>query len=318
MIEIRPAKPDELLRQKELWKLAFGDEDDYIDYFFAHGEESQVLVLLEDGVVYTMVALFPVALALPGGRKASSAYIYALATHPDARKKGFGRYILSYVDFYLKERGADCVTIVPAEVSLHKFFGTTGFSECFSTRKVELLRSMVGVPAAGDTLERVDPETYNRLREELLAETLHVVYSDSLVAYQEGLSRMANGALFRLRVAGSEGLACTEYLDDDTVMVKELLIPRPGMAGAAALIGAEMPAVLSSAHAALLGRRVRELSAGLCHGKMVRRRLGTGMAGIPPGLYGPGVRLKRLKKRILDLDRRWKKPQVQGPFSGKL
>lgn len=102
---------------------------------------------------------------------------------------------------------------------------------------------MVGVPAAGDTLERVDPETYNRLREELLAETLHVVYSDSLVAYQEGLSRMANGALFRLRVAGSEGLACTEYLDDDTVMVKELLIPRPGMAGAAALIGAEMPAV---------------------------------------------------------------------------
>lgn len=44
-------------------------------------------------------------------------------------------------------------------------------------------------------------------------------------------------------MAGSEGLACTEYLDDDTVMVKELLIPRPGMAGAAALIGAEMPAV---------------------------------------------------------------------------
>ena len=75
----------------------------------------------------------------------------------------------------------------------------------------ELLRSMVGVPAAGDTLERVDPETYNRLREELLAETLHVVYSDSLVAYQEGLSHMANGALFRLRVAGSEGLACTEH-----------------------------------------------------------------------------------------------------------
>ena len=31
MIEIRPAKPDELLRQKELWKLAFGDEDDYLE-----------------------------------------------------------------------------------------------------------------------------------------------------------------------------------------------------------------------------------------------------------------------------------------------
>ena len=37
MIEIRPARPEEIPRQKELWKLAFGDDDAYIDYFYAHG-----------------------------------------------------------------------------------------------------------------------------------------------------------------------------------------------------------------------------------------------------------------------------------------
>ena len=41
MIEIRPARPDEIARQKELWKLAFGDDDAYIDYFYAHTGESQ-------------------------------------------------------------------------------------------------------------------------------------------------------------------------------------------------------------------------------------------------------------------------------------
>lgn len=243
MIEIRPALPGETARQKELWKLAFGDDDKYIDYFYDHGDVSQVLVLLEDGVVWTMAALYPLTLTMPGGRSAASAYIYALATHPDARKKGFGRFILNYVDFYLKEKGMDCVTIVPAEPSLYKFFATTGFNAGFSTRKVELLHSMVGKPAGDDALESVSPAEYDRVREEYLSGTLHVSYGEGLVGYQEGLSRMAGGGLYRLTVDGTAGVCAAEYLDDDTVMVKELLIPPARMAGAAALLAAHMPAV---------------------------------------------------------------------------
>lgn len=242
MIEIRPAKPEEMPRQRELWKLAFGDEDPYIDYFYTHKDAHQVLVLLEDGVVYTMVALFPVTLTLPGGRTASSSYIYALATHPDTRKKGFGRFILSYVDFYLKSKGKDCVTIVPAEPSLHRFFTTTGFSECFATRKVELLQSMVEKPTEGSSLEPVSPEEYNHLRETLLAGSLHISYEDRLLAYQQGLSQMNGGDLFRLTVGNAVGIAAAEYLDDDTVMSKELLFPGKPEA-AAALIANRMPAI---------------------------------------------------------------------------
>lgn len=242
MIEIRPARPEETARQKELWKLAFGDDDAYIDYCYDHGDLNQVLVLLEDGVIATMVMLFPVTLALPDGRTASSAYIYALATHPDARKKGFGRFILNYVDFYLKEKGMDCVTIVPAEVSLHKFFATTGFMECFATRKVELLQEMMGPAGTGDTLEPISAEAYNRLREELLYGQLHMAYSDGLVNYQRGLGEMDRGGLYRITVDGVAGLCAIERPGEDTVLAKELLLPAERMAGAAALLGREMPA----------------------------------------------------------------------------
>lgn len=150
MIEIRPARPGEETRQKELWKLSFGDDDAYIDYFYTHRPAGvETLVLLEDGALETMVALFPVTLSLPDGAQASSAYIYALATHPGARKKGFGRFILNYVDFYLQEKKLDCVTIVPAEASLHRFFAAAGFSECFATRKVELLQYMARAELRG-------------------------------------------------------------------------------------------------------------------------------------------------------------------------
>lgn len=242
MIEIRPARLDEIARQKELWKLAFGDDDAYIDYFYAHGGESQVLLLLEDGVVWTMVALFPVTVTLPQGETLSSAYIYALATHPEARKKGYGRFILNYVDFYLKESGKDCVTIVPAEPSLYKYFATTGFEPTCSTRKVELLQDMVAQPSSGDTVVPASPAKYSALRERMLEGSLHVTYGETLIAYQQGLSRMERGDLFHLTVAGQEGLAAAEYLDEDTVLVKELLLPPAAQAGAAALLARQMPA----------------------------------------------------------------------------
>ncbi|WP_297721877.1 GNAT family N-acetyltransferase [Intestinimonas sp.] len=242
MIEIRPARPEEIPRQKELWKLAFGDDDAYIDYFYAHSEESQVLLLLENGVVWTMVALFPMTVTLPQGETLSSAYIYALATHPDARKKGFGRFILNYVDYYLQESGKDCVTIVPAEPSLYRYFATTGFEPTCSTRKVELLQGMVDPPADGDRIAPVSPADYAALRERLLAGSFRVTYGESLLAYQQGLSRMEGGDLFRLTVAGKEGLAAAEYLDEDTVLVKELLLPPAAQAGGAALLADRMPA----------------------------------------------------------------------------
>ena len=242
MIEIRPARPEEIPRQKELWKLAFGDDDAYIDYFYAHSEESQVLLLLENGVVWTMVALFPMTVTLPQGETLSSAYIYALATHPDARKKGFGRFILNYVDYYLQESGKDCVTIVPAEPSLYRYFATTGFEPTCSTRKVELLQSMVDPPADEDCIAPVSPADYAALRERLLSGSFRVTYGESLLAYQQGLSRMEGGDLFRLTVAGKEGLAAAEYLDEDTVLVKELLLPPAAQAGGAALLADRMPA----------------------------------------------------------------------------
>mgnify|MGYP000937823357 CR=1 FL=1 len=244
MIEIRPALPEEEHRQKELWKLAFGDSDAQIDYFYTRRPaNAETLVLLENGVVETMVALFPVTLTLPDGATVSSSYIYALATHPDARKKGYGRFILNYVDFYLQERKLDCVTIVPAEASLHRFFAATGFSECFATRKVELLGYMVESTGEGDSLRSTSPKQYNQVREGLLSEAFRVSYDDDAIAYQQGLSEMAASGLYLLHVGGVQGCAAAELLNGDSLLVKELIIPPHAMAGAAALLAREFPVV---------------------------------------------------------------------------
>lgn len=144
MIEIRPARPEELPAQKALWKTAFGDEDRYIDWFYDCCGWEHMLLLLEDGRLASMLALLPHGLTLPGGGEARGYYVYALATDPAARSRGYGRQLLRAADEHAARLGGDCVTVVPAEASLFKFFGTVGFAPAFTHREVELLRGAAG------------------------------------------------------------------------------------------------------------------------------------------------------------------------------
>ena len=243
MVDIRPSRPGENPAQKALWKTAFGDEDRLIDWFYdCCMPEEDMLLLLEDGRLASMLALLPVSLSLPGGVEASGRYVYALATDPSMRGKGYGRQLLHYVDGFLSSRGSDCVTVVPAEPSLHKFFATVAFCPAFSTRKLELLRDMVGPARAEDGLTEAEPQEYGRLRRALLSDTAAVHYDQRLLRFQQGMSRMSGGGLYKITVDGVEGCAAAEYVDRHSVLCKELLIPSQHLARAVARLAERLPA----------------------------------------------------------------------------
>ena len=123
MVEIRPSRVEELEEQKSLWKAAFGDDEAYIDLFYRTCVNPEdIIILAEGGTLRSMLALLPLEVELPGGERLSSSYVYALTTDPNARKQGYGRALLQYADACLRERKVDCITVVPAEAGLFKFF----------------------------------------------------------------------------------------------------------------------------------------------------------------------------------------------------
>lgn len=242
MVEMRLSRPEELPAQKALWRAAFGDAERDIDWFYeCCGGEAETLLLLEDGRLASMLALLPQEVTLPGGGSASARYIYALATDPAARSKGYGRQLIRWVDEYLRHRGADCLTTVPAEPSLFKFFGTVGFAPAFSTRKVELLKSMLQTPTEGDAAQPVEPAAYNAIRNRLLEHVPAVRYPEALIRYQQGMGRMTGGGLYRLTVDGAEGCAAAEYVDGESVIFKELLLPPDKMERGLAVLEPLLP-----------------------------------------------------------------------------
>ena len=148
MVKLRPSEQRDVLELKELWKLAFGDEDAYIDHFFArYYRPERMLVLEEGGLVRAMTAWFDMPLLFADGTRWSSAYLYAVATHPDCRGKGLAGQLLRFADQWLTEQGFSCVSTVPARPDLHVFFGQNGFEECFALEQREYVPRVKIAPA---------------------------------------------------------------------------------------------------------------------------------------------------------------------------
>lgn len=223
MLTVRPSLPEDVPAQRELWKLAFGDSDAYLDNFYDnYYRPERVLVLEEDGIVRSMTAWFDTAFAVPGRGEYRAAYLYAVATHPDCRGRGLAAKLLAGADEYFRSLGIPAVTTVPAEPSLHDFFGANGFRECFRVLGGTLRREEVPLPPSS-LLRPASPEEYGRTREQLLAGIPHIAYPEDALAYQAGCCALGNGGLF---VGGTEEgpvCLCAERAEADFVIVKELL-----------------------------------------------------------------------------------------------
>ncbi|MGE5380745.1 MAG: GNAT family N-acetyltransferase, partial [Methylocystaceae bacterium] len=89
MSEIRLAKAGEIARQKEIWKLCFGDPDQYIDFFYANRyHEQDTMVLIEEEIIVSMLTMIPVEIVAINQEHLHATMLYAIATHPQYQHQG--------------------------------------------------------------------------------------------------------------------------------------------------------------------------------------------------------------------------------------
>ena len=251
---IRPSVPEDVPAQRELWKLAFGDSDAYLNNFYrTYYRSDRVILLEEDGAVRSMTAWFDTTLVLPGQGEHRSAYLYAVATHPDCRGRGLAAALLAGADEYLRSLGIPAVTTVPAERSLHDFFGANGFRECFRILGGTLWCEEIPVPPS-NVLRPASPAEYGRVREELLKDIPHIAYPEDALAYQAGCCALGDGGLFVGDTPAGPVCLCAERADDELVIVKELL----GPAGMGRAVFPDLPRIAPARRWEIRGPRPRD------------------------------------------------------------
>ena len=124
-----------------IWRMAFSDSDDYIQNFWKMMyKPGNCVVSRVDGTVVSMLFLLECQLVIQGVPY-SAYYIYAAATHPDYEGQGHMKRVLNEAIPLAKERGADFLTLVPAENWLFDFYGRFGFETKFYKRVAHFTRN---------------------------------------------------------------------------------------------------------------------------------------------------------------------------------
>ena len=224
MVHTRISTPDDIPRQRELWQLAFGDGEGYIDNFYdTCYQPERMLMLEEDGVVQAMTAWFDTTFAVPGRGEYRAAYLYAVATHPEARGRGLAGRLLSDADELFRTWGIPAVTTVPAEPSLHSFFSKNGFRECFTLFEGALSLEDTPTPTWDNPLRPASPAEYGAVREKLLADRPHIAYPEEALRYQAGCCALSGGGLFVGETEGGPVCACAEGDGAGLILYKEVL-----------------------------------------------------------------------------------------------
>lgn len=188
---------------RQLWKVAFGDTDAFLDSFFRTAFSChRCRCVLEADAVAAVLYWFD---CTTGGQK--TAYIYAVATHPDFRNRGLCRKLMADTHALLQSRGYASALLVPQKESLRAMYAGMGYRDCGGLDVLQC--TAAGAPAS---LRAIGAEEFAALRRQFLPE-------NGVVQEGENLAFLAE----QLQFYAGDGFLLAAYAENSTLHGVELL-----------------------------------------------------------------------------------------------
>lgn len=191
---VRKAAPEEQGAVRSLWHSVFSDSPAEIDRI-THALDlgSRCFSIPEDGGAAAMAHWYGSgSLVFPDGRTLSAGVLYAVASAPDARGRGFGAAVSRAAWTDMAQNGTGARLTVPADAGLFDYYRRTlDARTAFHVRELHLTGRDCGVRP-----RQIDAAEYGVFREAFLTDRVHLVFPASVLRLQQDICERSGGGLF--------------------------------------------------------------------------------------------------------------------------
>ena len=217
-MEIRLTRDEDIPELKKLWRDAFDEKGIYTELFMEKRYKTCEAAGMFDGKkLLSVLYMLPCTFKLKD-KEYSMSYIFAVATFKEQRGKGYCSSVMNFAHEYLKSKGVDCASLVPAEEELFNFYRNLQYEDAFyiSLDSYHILKSKK-LPASFVSLEK-----RKDIREKYFGTTDGFLSWDenALAFCQLDNSYSGDGEIISFPSLG-EGYAICE-IHNDHVLIKEI------------------------------------------------------------------------------------------------
>ena len=209
---------------RHIWKTVFGnveEENAFFNHYFDHGS---CAVVKCENTPASAGHLFHVGDLVCGGSIYPCSMIYAVATLPQFRNRGFGAAVVRDLISFGRCADKSAVVLCPSDDSLFEYYSArTELHEFFYVMEQEYHN--IPSNTADTTLSAVSADEYSRLRKNLLTGIPHISLNLRALSYQNILCGIYGGGMFRIETPEGTACAVVEKQSGGIICVKELLTP---------------------------------------------------------------------------------------------
>ena len=256
-MSIRLAQAADLKPLKALWMEAFQEDAEATDFYFAHRNRYDNLLIEEDqGQLRGMLSMLPIQL-VQAGTALPARYLFAIATGQQHRGQGISTRLMAVAEQRARAEGAAATLLVPATPSLFDFYGKRGYQTAFWYDLVAVDAAALPAPAGDARLYTPSAADMLRLRDQAFRSSrLFVRWDEEALQYVALAAGVYGAALCAFETPLAAGYAYGEW-EGDTLIIKDFAIHDIAPLEALALLHGRFQA----AHYRL------RLQEGLCPGK---------------------------------------------------
>ena len=224
---IRSPVAGELPFLREIWDSSFSQDDKEL-FFKSYFKPDMCKIAICDGKPVCAGYLIHVGdyvSGISGAQEYPCAHIYAVATIPMYREKGFGSAVVNELIKAGYSMGFPAIVLRPAADKLFEYYNKrSSFQEWFYVNERHFSK-LSPTTSKTSEIKQISDEEYADLRSNLLSGMPHIRLNSHALAYKNNLCKLYGGGFFSLKTPDGYACAIVEVQRDGVVHVKELLSP---------------------------------------------------------------------------------------------